>query len=554
MYMGLMFKDGELVYFVVLRDQTDWSHQIQNLDWYKEMAEQGHADAQYALANINYKAVGVLQNFYEAITWYGRAAGQGHMEAKLSLAYMYEKGEGTPEDVNTAFRLYREVFNEALRLYVEDFNRAFHLHTIGNRSVLSQPLFSFEEIFHSEYENIVVLSLLKMVDLMCKLEELNREDINEIVSLLNQDYTSPLSLITSVAKEGLNKFRDQGILGIGAGLLAAEGIRQAVGGSVPTAEASSWDESHLKEANFSPEGSDIVNSEVLTGDVPVDQIEEVAREAGEELVTEVGSVVAEVAADIALPLVPVVGAIPGVYEAIWGKHTISGRELEPWERWLSAGGAAFSFVGLGFLKNAKHVKYVGLAWEPVKNGGNWLVKLSGDQWSRIVGMMNGGQVERAREYVVSLLSEWGERGVKRKRVPVRRRRVVRRGGPPVDEVNPPLVVREEFGQVRSDGSLYEGVLDWQRWSDPGVSRVNVLREVDELPVGSGLFVQTPRGGSKVLDYNSAEIASWLRQGELAQRKSLETLIEGGSKTGRVSITPLREAVEQSANHFDSLMY
>ena len=163
---------------------------------------------------------------------------------------------------------------------------------------------------------------------------------------------------------------------------------------------------------------------------------------------------------------------------------------------------------MGLLKNAKHVKYVGLVWEPVKNGGNWLVKLSGDQWSRIVGMMNGGQVERAREHVVSLLSEWGERGVKRKRVPVRRKRVVRGGGSSVDEVNPPLVVREGFGQVRSDG-LYEEVLDWQRWSDPSVSKVFVLREVDELPVGSGLFVQTPRG-SKVLDYNSAEIASWLR--------------------------------------------
>ena len=100
----------------------------------------------------------------------------------------------------------------------------------------------------------------------------------------------------------------------------------------------------------------------------------------------------------------------------------------------------------------------------------------------------------------------------------------------------------------------KGVLDWQRWSDPGVSKIFVLREVAEVPVGSGLFVQTPRGGSKVLDYNSVEIASWLRQGEVAQRKALESLIEGGGKTGRVSITPFREGVEQSVDAFNSFVH
>ena len=463
---------------------------------WKEAAKQEHIHADYSLGLMYLKGSGTRINIDMAFYRLRKAAQRGLFPAKKVLAslqenlavvgdygdkgrrYLLEKSSKWSQrvqEVNTRTEQYTkaheqyesENFEEAFQLFKQlavqgHAPSQYHLFLmISREQVKGDPELAFNWLTRSVRGDHLP-ALFDLVIMVCEGRG-DRKNIDRAKQLLKKMAEQGklrshqcLDLLDSVNKKGGHKNNENTAGGVGASLLAAEGVRQTISGSVPTAEASSWDESHLREANFSPEGSNVVNAEVLTGDVPADQIEEAAREAGEELVTEVGSVAAEVAADIALPLVPVVGAIPGVYEAIWGKHTISGRELETWERWVSAGGAAFSFVGLGVLKNAKHVKYVGLVWEPVKNGGNWLVKLSGDQWSRIVGMMNGGQVERAREYVVSLLSSLGERGVKRKRAPVRRRRVVRGGGSSVDEVSkPPLVVREGFGPVRADGSLYD---------------------------------------------------------------------------------------------------
>jgi len=55
--------------------------------WFCNAAEQGHAEAQFALGAL-YAAGGVKQNDVLAMTWYGKAADQGHAWAKRKLAEM----------------------------------------------------------------------------------------------------------------------------------------------------------------------------------------------------------------------------------------------------------------------------------------------------------------------------------------------------------------------------------------------------------------------------------------------------------------------------------
>lgn len=62
------------------------------------LAEQGDARAQYNLAQLYRRGLGVPQDFAMAITWYRRAANQGHGDAAFALAWIYARGDGTTQD------------------------------------------------------------------------------------------------------------------------------------------------------------------------------------------------------------------------------------------------------------------------------------------------------------------------------------------------------------------------------------------------------------------------------------------------------------------------
>lgn len=53
--------------------------------WYFEAARQGHMDAQYSLGLLFLAGSGVTQNAAEARKWFGRAARQGHADARAYL-------------------------------------------------------------------------------------------------------------------------------------------------------------------------------------------------------------------------------------------------------------------------------------------------------------------------------------------------------------------------------------------------------------------------------------------------------------------------------------
>lgn len=53
--------------------------------WYFEAAQQGHADAQYALGLFFFSGKGVVQSRDEALKWLRRAAASGHADARRFL-------------------------------------------------------------------------------------------------------------------------------------------------------------------------------------------------------------------------------------------------------------------------------------------------------------------------------------------------------------------------------------------------------------------------------------------------------------------------------------
>lgn len=74
-------------------------------DWYQAAADQGHVQAQFALARL-------LQSEDPATAagWYRAAAEQGSAGAAFNLAVILENGQGVPADQHEAARLYELAF------------------------------------------------------------------------------------------------------------------------------------------------------------------------------------------------------------------------------------------------------------------------------------------------------------------------------------------------------------------------------------------------------------------------------------------------------------
>ncbi|MBC7490469.1 TPR repeat protein [Undibacterium sp. GrIS 1.2] len=68
--------------------------------WLEKAAAAGDVDAQFEMAEANYKArLGLQQNFVEAWKWYKSAAKQHNSKASFMLARMAKYGEGNPPDL-----------------------------------------------------------------------------------------------------------------------------------------------------------------------------------------------------------------------------------------------------------------------------------------------------------------------------------------------------------------------------------------------------------------------------------------------------------------------
>jgi TPR repeat protein len=75
--------------------------------WYQQAAEQGLADAQFAIGILYHTGKGTLPDVNEAEKWYRRAADQGLGQAQLKLARMYSQGGDLPFDSAAALKWFQ---------------------------------------------------------------------------------------------------------------------------------------------------------------------------------------------------------------------------------------------------------------------------------------------------------------------------------------------------------------------------------------------------------------------------------------------------------------
>ena len=81
-------------------------------------AEQGDAEAQFALGEYYYRAAeDGVQDYEQAVYWYSKAAEQGHASAQYNLGACYDNGEGVPMDNQKAVYWYRKA---AEQVYASD--------------------------------------------------------------------------------------------------------------------------------------------------------------------------------------------------------------------------------------------------------------------------------------------------------------------------------------------------------------------------------------------------------------------------------------------------
>ena len=85
---------------------------IEAAKWYRKAAEQGHRDAQFNLGVMYSKGEGVKQDYFEAAKWYRKAAEQGHKNAQYNLGVMYYDGRGVKQDYLEAAKWYRKAADQ----------------------------------------------------------------------------------------------------------------------------------------------------------------------------------------------------------------------------------------------------------------------------------------------------------------------------------------------------------------------------------------------------------------------------------------------------------
>ena len=74
---------------------------------WKQLADNGMAEAQNNLGSLYARGAGVKQDDVEAARLYRAAAEQGLGEAQSNLGYLYEIGAGVPKDYSAALMWYR---------------------------------------------------------------------------------------------------------------------------------------------------------------------------------------------------------------------------------------------------------------------------------------------------------------------------------------------------------------------------------------------------------------------------------------------------------------
>lgn len=124
--------------------------------WYMKAAEQGNADAQYELGAMYFDE----QESAQAIPWFKKAAAQGNADAQFQLGNIYIHGFGTAPNYGTAFKYVKDAAENNLQsaqltlsgLYIDGIGvsrndaQAYFWFSIFNRSEKNNALLENPEI------------------------------------------------------------------------------------------------------------------------------------------------------------------------------------------------------------------------------------------------------------------------------------------------------------------------------------------------------------------------------------------------------------------------
>jgi TPR repeat protein len=93
-------------------DLNDQGHYAEAFSLYQQLADHGHAKAQFNLGVMYDRGRYVAQNYAQAVFWYSKAAEQGNANAQYNLALKYQIGQGVIQDDIKAAYWYRKAAEE----------------------------------------------------------------------------------------------------------------------------------------------------------------------------------------------------------------------------------------------------------------------------------------------------------------------------------------------------------------------------------------------------------------------------------------------------------
>ena len=100
--------DKAYAYEQARREVQTAGNYAEAIKWYQIAAEQGHAQAQFALGHMYDVGKGVDRDPAKAAKWFRLAAQQGHVDAQYNVAFMYANGTGVQKDYGEALRWFRK--------------------------------------------------------------------------------------------------------------------------------------------------------------------------------------------------------------------------------------------------------------------------------------------------------------------------------------------------------------------------------------------------------------------------------------------------------------
>ncbi|MBC8324284.1 MAG: sel1 repeat family protein [Verrucomicrobia subdivision 3 bacterium] len=85
---------------------------------FRQLAEEGHAVAQFSLGAMFQNGQGVPQNYMEAVKWYQKSAMGNHPDGQYLLGLALKEGSGVPRDRIEAFK-WLQLAAEGNKKYIE---------------------------------------------------------------------------------------------------------------------------------------------------------------------------------------------------------------------------------------------------------------------------------------------------------------------------------------------------------------------------------------------------------------------------------------------------